>query len=723
MAPAGPQGRRAKGPRRRREDDEEEEGGPDALEVDDDSMSDASSDEHDPADDSDTSDVDEASPTLPTPHKSLGNGAAKHGYRRPADVVAGKAPAATVETVIADADTMLNQLSISEDKEHQGEELNFDDIKSAPSVKEDSAPIIVSSVLNQAPKSPVVEQKRREHEEYRRKRDEDPTFVPNRGGFFLHDHRGAGPAANGFRPFTQRNRGGRGGRGGAFGGQFAPISRQFDNPADPTMRGPWQHDMHDEVIQPPAVVHRPSRYIPLHEGPPNGNGIIPHAPAPKGPINRSMSTEKPFGTTNIRVFIPSLMKEPKLFQGIVLKNYTKLPDHRPPLRRDKPVRISLPDHGPPLMPRYIYPAQDRSFIFIPRSLRPNQQRTRGRGPRSVLGSGGFSRRTSVWGGSVIGSMYSPSIAMSRRSSIAPSVGREFMLSPTGSAYSRPPLPHDASKPVVRLPPFMQPPVQPNTAENGFPASESSLNTLPQPHTYPLPQKPAFQETTPSSLPMHQPRPQKTVSVENIESPVRQSANAASPYQHAFHHQVPPHVSGGLGPESHARHPSYNSQYSSATPLSQIPERAIHAAPFQPNTFGQPPPNYYPQTYPVMPPQQGYYYPQGYPNTIAPNASAPAFIPAGPPQGGPVNYAASAQGDAQSGQPAGQTSSQNLVTQELNGTVYYFNASELPAVSGFPAYPAPQQYTPGMVGMTSVMPPGPDQFYYSQPTPGMVYFPQ
>ncbi len=82
-------------------------------------------------------------------------------------------------------------------------------------------PAVVRSTaaMNQPVETPL-ERKRREHEEYKKQRDENPSFVPNRGAFFMHDHRHAGPAANGFRPFGRDNRG-RGGRGG-IGGPFAP---------------------------------------------------------------------------------------------------------------------------------------------------------------------------------------------------------------------------------------------------------------------------------------------------------------------------------------------------------------------------------------------------------------------------------------------------------------------------------------------------------------------
>jgi len=436
--------------------------------------------------------------------------------------------------------------------------------------------------------------------------------------------------------------------------------------------------------------------------------------------------------------MPPVLAAPKTFPGIPLKQYTKLPDHRPPLRRDKPVRISIPEHQAPLMPRYIYPANDRSFIFIPRAMRPNQQRVRGKGgPRSTMGSvGPFSRRTSVYG-SYYGSAYSPSIALSRRSSIAPEMGREFLLSPTGSAISRPPLPLDNNRPVVRLPPLTQPqlaslpmPTPPGASGRPVAVLDSSINDLPQPQTHPLPDKPTFQENRPNSIPMHQPRPQKTVSVENIESPVQQAIHAPPPYQQAFHHQVP-QLPSPYSHGAHARHLSFQSQHSGTPgPLSQIPERAIHAAPFQPNVYPHQP-GFYGQPYSMMQPMQqqpmqqpqqpGYYYPQQYGSVMPPNASAPAFVPSSQ-QTQPVAYNPGPQNDAQAAHGNGQGgSAQGLIVQEMNGTYYFYDPNQLPAMSGLPSYTPAQSYNPGMVGMGGVVTPSPDTFYYQQPTPGMVYY--
>jgi hypothetical protein len=63
-----------------------------------------------------------------------------------------------------------------------------------------------------------AERKRREHEEYKKKRDADPAFIPNRGAFFMHDQRSAS-AQHGSRQFGGRAMRG----GGGVGGPFSPA--------------------------------------------------------------------------------------------------------------------------------------------------------------------------------------------------------------------------------------------------------------------------------------------------------------------------------------------------------------------------------------------------------------------------------------------------------------------------------------------------------------------
>jgi hypothetical protein len=255
-----------------------------------------------------------------------------------------------------DMDLMLNGLKLSD----TADIVQFEDFREDIEEQVPSPAVVKSSTAHMdRPQELPHERRRREHEEYKKKRDADPAFVPNRGAFFMHDHRHAGPAANGFRPFGR----GRGRGRTGFGGPFAPVN-QISQSLEPT-DALWTHDMH-EVISEPAPGYT--------NGSSNGASQGP-ATAPKtAPPNRALSTTKLIGNVQIRVLF-STMDKPLVFPAIPVKQYTRLPDHRPPLRRDKPVRISLPDHPP----RYIFPAVDRSFIFIPRAMRPNQQGFGGRG--------------------------------------------------------------------------------------------------------------------------------------------------------------------------------------------------------------------------------------------------------------------------------------------------------------------------------------------------------
>ena len=428
---------------------------------------------------------------------------------------------------------------------------------------------------------------------------------------------------------------------------------------------------------------------------PEPNYIPPEQQKPVHPIsrvsppNRSFSKSTRIGNIQIRVYLTG-MQDPIIFSAVPVNQHTRLPHHRPPLRRDKPVRISIPN----CPPRYIFPAMDRSFIFIPRALRPNQQGFgRGRGRGSFSGYNGFpGRRTSAYGGSI----YSPSVAMSRRSSLAREASREGIISPAGSTMSRPQgAVMEIGKPVVRLPPAIDQAQAVNQQTQDLNGIAPIVN-LPQVQSYALPQKPLSRENRTATLPMHQPRPQKTVSVADIESPATLNFHPPQQQQQQpFHHQVPPQVNGQAYQADpslflHSRHPSHPSQASGGTPLSQIPERAIHAQPFQPFPYHQPP-GFYQQQYP--PPV--YFYPPPPPPAVAPSVAAPTFIPgqqypymiANVPPVPPVPDSA-----AQSG----------TVAHESNGMVYYYDSSQLAANSETPTSFAPAVYPP------------PGGFLYPQP---------
>ncbi|KAI9719062.1 MAG: hypothetical protein M1812_003692 [Candelaria pacifica] len=708
---------------RRRIEDEGEEEGSVAADLDDDSLSEGSglSDEEDDFGDADGSDISADSPESPRLLEKPSVGANGHskapnGIQEEKPKQRTAASSEPVNKAITDTQAMMNGLNISEQSEDV-EEIHFDEMTEDTSVstKARLQPATMGS-KNETP----FEKRKREHDEYRKQRDADPAFVPNRGGFFMHDHRHAGPGQNGFKPFGR----GRGRGRGTVGGPFSPASQttQANEPTD----APWTHDLHETVVeprasQPPPTATNITSNVTTNAVSSSVSKILPNAPR-FAATNRSFSRSTHIGNVQVRVYLAG-MPHPITFSAVPVKQHTRLPHHRPPLRRDKPVRISLPEQPP----RYIFPAVDRSFIFIPRALRPNQQGF-GRGRGNIGPHGGLSsRRTSAYGGSA----YSPSIAMSRRSSLARELTRESIISPTGSNMSRPPLVTAEIKPIVRLPPAAQQAVETTALQQAGGEALASIANVPD-QAYPPPQKPTYRENRPVPLPMHQPRPQKAVSVADIESPATLSFHPPQQQQQQpFHQQVPPQVNGHVYPQDsgaylpHSRHPSYPSQASAGTPLSQIPERAIHAQPFQPHPYQQSQ-AYYPHSYPIPLP---YFYPPPDNRTlsfVAPLApstvAAPVFVP-GAPQ---AQYMVPAVSVAPTDTAASGTST--TVAHETNGMVYYYDSTQLAAGAGTETVPATQypppnfaMLQPGTVGMGGMMTPSPE--FYAQAAQAGVYFPQ
>ncbi|TLD24506.1 Chitin synthase 4 [Venturia nashicola] len=667
--------------RRRRIDDEGEDEGSITGPPIDESHSEASllSDDDGDADDSDLSETDVPDSLGPDDTATRPNGTVKSVLLKKEQIteplaVKSEQPQQHSFAATQDTEAMMNGLHISEDAT-TSEALEF-------GVTEDGPPTEPQDALqgdSRRQKNPV-DRKRQEHEEYKKKRDADPAFIPTRGQFFMHDTRSGGIGPNGLKPF------GRGaGRGReVIGGPFSPANMRPQ--ATDATSAPWAHDLH-ETVQEPAL--RPGNQ--QQRGPTSAPGLpsqMTQVNIPNVAPVRNFSTTKKLGHAQMRVLLPG-MEEPITYANTEIKQYTKLPDHRPPLRRDKPVRISLPDKGP----SYAFPAPDRSFIFIPRAMRPNQQ-SFGRGGRTRLGSmGGFSsRRTSVFGGSV----YSPSVAMSRRSSFAREFDRGGLVSPAGSV-----------RPIVRMPPGSQ-----QHSANGtpvYPVAMSGHGTPVMSHQqYGYgPQRPAFRENWASNMPMHQPRPQKTVSVAGIESPGSYVYGVPPTQDHQpFQHQLPAHVNGGNGPQDGSNfyprpQPQYPTQ-STGTPLSNIPERAIHAPAFQPY-------------------QQAYFYPPSQPPFPPGAVIAPMFVQTG--QQGTYIVPTMAPAAPQAVQPpppppsaAGQG---GMVAYEQNGMVFYYDASQAPGPPTAEAPPSFINYTiPGMGGM---MTPTPDGYYYPQMPNGTVYY--
>ncbi|KAB2570002.1 hypothetical protein DBV05_g11319 [Lasiodiplodia theobromae] len=577
--------------------------------------------------------------------------ATRNGVQRPPNGQAAAPPAPASAGPMTDTEAMMNGLKIS----HDADAVDFESLPAEPQAPDAPAQDAPDGTQPApAKQETLAERRRREHEEYKKKRDEDPAFIPNRGAFFMHDHRSQGAGSNGFKPYGR----GRGRGRGVVGGPYSPAGIMAREEA--ATSAPWTHDLH-ETLEEPAPHRQSNPPVDTSSNQPANDSQWSKPPAPnaKTPPVKSFSSTKLVGNARVRLFIPG-MQAPIHFAGVPIKEYTKLPNHRPPLRRDKPVRISLPDQPP----RYIFPATERSFIFIPRALRPNQQGF-GRG-RGRFGSyGGFSSRR------------------------------------TSSIMSRPPGGPVDNRPVVRLPPGSQPfpgsgpPSHPPSVQGGA----TPVVNMPPPPGAPMQQRPPFRESWGGPLPMHQPKPQKTVSVAGIESPANLAVHAPQQQeQQPFHQQVPQHVNG-------APPPVYPSNVSTGTPLSNIPERGVQAQPFQTFQPGYAPQGFAPPTYYYPPPAGAPQYPAG--------AVVPMYMP-NPQQGA---YAVPAGSMPAPAAPV-TTAQGQMVAHEQNGMVYYFDPSQIYApVEGYP----PASYTvPGMGGM---MTPSPDGYYYPQmPQGGMVYYP-
>lgn len=220
--------------RRRRLDDEADDVSV-ATEMADDSQSDVSVpsdvDEDADADNSDLSEVDSSPSLTGGKGKRKVNGSREAKARPdPANRRAPSPPIArsdTKFTASVNTDIMMNGLKITGGAADD----EVVDFETGSAAVEPEAPAIVSSSKHET----LAERKRREHEEYKKKRDSDPAFIPNRGAFFMHDQRS--PGQNGFRQFGPRGRGrGRGGIGGPYSpAKYATSSREIEHPRDDTV--------------------------------------------------------------------------------------------------------------------------------------------------------------------------------------------------------------------------------------------------------------------------------------------------------------------------------------------------------------------------------------------------------------------------------------------------------------------------------------------------------
>lgn len=547
---------------------------------------------------------------------------------------------------------------------------------------------------------------KQEQQESRQKRGADPaSFIPNRGNFFMHDTRGApngqGPAPNRGGPARGR------GRGAPMGAapNAPPVAAQR---SDKASEMPWKHDLHEVINEESETAANPRLATAQQQRDESarvfGRPVLPaQQPRQVPPATISFDCTIPLAKGQARVLLPG-MKTAIMGSELSIKKYVRLPNHRPPLRRDKPVRVFIPNLGP----RYIFPSMDRSFIFIPRQMRPNQ---RGFGnsnyQRNTGGYGYSSRRTSMYGGS----MYSASVAPSRRSSIA-----RDTFSPVSFASGF----GGQSRPVVRLPHNGQ--FVSNTASPAGPLSGHQTPTGQVMHTYPLPQNvPTF--NTPMST-VHQPRPQKQFSVTGIESPaaLQQARTPVQDEHQPFQNQLPTHMADQQGYSQHPQAPFYpqqshygypNHANQAGTPLSGIPENSMNAQQYQH------PGMYYPQ----YPAHQQMYYPPPMPMYMP---QSQGYMPPQQQQPSSQSHHEQAQRpESQQQQQHDDSAPSGMVAHESNGMVFYLPASEAQQQPTQEHYQPAESFVPSyaMPGLPPPTPAPDASYYYPMDMNQAMYYPQ
>lgn len=203
MAPGS---RRRLAPRRRRDDEEDES----SLvgDVEDDSMSDGSAlslgDEE--AEASDASDEHEVPGDKTRTPKDAKPTAAKRNSHKSSNNVDSVAPFPST----ADTPAMANGTKRSNGSKLESE-LHIDGTAPQDGTTAGDVPQPPTETPRAPRRETAAQQARREHQEYLKQRDSDPAFVPNRGGFFLHDDRSPNVPTFHNKPFGR-------GRGRGFNG-------------------------------------------------------------------------------------------------------------------------------------------------------------------------------------------------------------------------------------------------------------------------------------------------------------------------------------------------------------------------------------------------------------------------------------------------------------------------------------------------------------------------
>jgi len=124
-------------------------------------------------------------------------------------MLAGRTDGATTFKTTAETDAMMNGLTL-EDGAQDEDVIQFEDSAGTVAALEVKSGTATPAELQaERKRETLAERRSREHEEYNQKREVDPAFVPNRGGFFMHDQRNSNFGSSGQAPVGRgRGRGG-----------------------------------------------------------------------------------------------------------------------------------------------------------------------------------------------------------------------------------------------------------------------------------------------------------------------------------------------------------------------------------------------------------------------------------------------------------------------------------------------------------------------------------
>ena len=214
-------------PRRRRADEGEEEGSL-AGDIEDESLSEGSAlsgaEDNGDAEASDASLEDERDPSQVSQEQSPAARSKQPALEKPTASPSKEAASKTTSAeTFVDNEALLHGLK-SSNVEAGIQQPQFND---AP-VDDDQSNVEATHAAKppmDPPTAPrnetLAEKSRREHQEYIRQRNSNPAFVPNRGGFFLHDDRSSMSSGFNGRPFARGR--GRGFEPGVHGPYVLPF--------------------------------------------------------------------------------------------------------------------------------------------------------------------------------------------------------------------------------------------------------------------------------------------------------------------------------------------------------------------------------------------------------------------------------------------------------------------------------------------------------------------